>query len=31
MGPLKTMGFAGETGNGGVIADSHDPRDYCVI
>lgn len=26
MGPLKTMGFAGETGNGGIIADSHDHK-----
>lgn len=29
--PLKTVGFAGKTGNGGVIADSHDLQGYCVI
>lgn len=31
MGPLKTVGFTGETGNGEVFVDSHDPQDYYVI
>lgn len=30
VGPLKTVGFTGETGNGDVFVDSHDPRDYYV-
>ena len=31
MSPLSTVGFAGETGNGECIADSHAPEDYYVI
>lgn len=31
MGRLKTVEFAGETGNGEVFVDSHDPYDYYAI